>query len=33
MGIHQSRNRLTNQEIQKIITFLKSVDGTVIEYK
>ncbi|TLP40780.1 cytochrome-c peroxidase [Arcobacter arenosus] len=32
MGIHQTRNNLSNNEINKIISFLKSVDGTIVEY-
>jgi cytochrome c peroxidase len=32
MGIHQSRNMLSNDEIDKIVSFLKSVDGEIINY-
>lgn len=32
MGIHQSRNNLSDKEIEKIISFLKAVDGTIVEY-
>lgn len=32
MGIHQSRVYLTDSEINKIISFLKAVDGQIVEY-
>ena len=31
MGIHQSRNRLSEHDIDKIVTFLKAVDGNITE--
>jgi cytochrome c peroxidase len=32
MGTHQTRSNLNEQEIDKIIAFLKSVDGKMVEY-
>jgi cytochrome c peroxidase len=32
MGVHQSRVELTQDEIDKIVAFLKAVDGKLIEY-
>jgi len=32
MGTYQTRNNLSDKEIDKIISFLKSVDGTMVEY-
>jgi cytochrome c peroxidase len=32
MGTYQTRNNLSDKEIDKIISFLKSVDGTMMEY-
>ena len=32
MGTHQSRVELSDDEIEKIVTFLKAVDGEIVEY-
>ena len=32
MGIHQSRTNLSDNEIEKIISFLKAVNGEIVNY-